>query len=203
MNASMRQPGTPIDWAAIRASLKRAEVGLEEALNPSSERAKEIMDARARVLSQAPAPPRAPGAGLDLIEFGLNKERYTIEARFVREIVRFTEYTPVPGTPEFLIGVTNLRGVILAVVDLRRFFNVSQKGVTDLSRVIVLGTARPEFGILADEVLGQIELPMSDILPVQNDLEQIGRAYLKGVTKDAIIVLNGATLLSDDRLYVR
>ncbi|MEW5703567.1 MAG: chemotaxis protein CheW [Pseudomonadota bacterium] len=191
-----------IDWQTVRAHVKRAEIALKEALNPSPERAKAIMDARARALSQVPAPARPPGVGVDVVLFGLGKECYAIEARFVREVVRFSDYAPVPGTPEFIVGVTNLRGVSLAVVDLRRFFNVPQKGVTDLSRIIVLGTTQVEFGILADEAHGQIELTVNDILPVPDEVSGIGRAYLRGVTGEALIILDGAALLGDQRLII-
>lgn len=202
MSTSTPRPSGPLDWSAIRARMERAEAAVQEALNPSPERARAIMDARARALSQVPAPARPPGARVDVVEFGLGKERYAIEARFVREIVRLTDYTPVPGTPEFIVGVTNLRGVVLAVVDLRRFFNVPPKGMTDLSRVIVLGTAQIEFGILADEAYGQIELAAGDILAPPGEVSGIGRAYLRGVTREALIVLDGAALLGDQRLIV-
>lgn len=190
----------PIDWQAVHARLERAEAALAEAQNPSPERAKEIMDARARVLAQAPIPARPAGAGVDLTLFALGKERYAIETRFVREVVRFADYTPVPGTPEFIVGVTNLRGVVLAVVDLRRFFNVPQQGLTDLSRVIVVGRERIEFGILADEAHGQIDLAADDILAPLGDVSGIGRAYLRGVTEEALIVLDGNALFKDRRL---
>ena len=203
MTTGSRQPRPPIEWSAIRARLERAEAGLAEALEPSPERGKAIMDERARLLSQESAPALAPGASIGVIEFGLGKEHYAIEVAFVREVVRLVHYTVVPGVPEYIVGVTNLRGLVLPIVDLRRFFNIATKGLSDQSRVIVLGAGQVEFGVLADEAYGQLELGADDILTPPGELPGIGRSYLRGVTRDAVVILNGATLIADDKFFIR
>jgi len=203
MNAGSRQPRPPIDWSAIRARLERAEAGLEEALKPSPERAKAIMDERARILSQVTASTRTPGTSMDAIEFGLGKEHYAIEVAYVREVVRLVDYTVVPGVPEYIVGVTNLRGTVLPIVDLRRFFSVATTGPSDQSRIIVLGAERVEFGVLADEAHGQLALGADDILASPGDLPEIGRPYLRGVTRDAVIILDGAILIADEKFFIR
>lgn len=202
MSGNIKRRSGTIDWQAVRARLKQAAVATEEALNPPPDRAKAIMDGRARALAQVPAPSRPPGAHLDVVLFGLGRERYAIETRFIREVVRLADFTPVPGTPDFVLGVTNLRGVVLAVVDLRRFFNITPKGLTDQSRVIVLGTERVEFGILADETHGQMDLATEEILDPPSEVSGIGRAYLRGVSREALIILDGTALLGDERLIV-
>jgi purine-binding chemotaxis protein CheW len=187
------------DWAAIRGSMKRAERAMQDALEPSPERARAIMDARAEALARVIASDSAE-ARINVIAFELNKERYAVETRFVREIIRFSDYTTLPGTPAYVVGVTNLRGTVLAVIDLRSFFNVAQKGVTDLSRVIVLGTTAVEFGILADEVHGQFNIAEADILAETGGQTRSG--FLKGVMSDATLVLDGDTLITDRRFFI-
>src|SRR5207248_2562654 len=149
-----RRPSTggEIDWKSVHERLARARTATEEALRLSPERAREVMEQRAHELAKVPA--RAPDATevLEVVSFSLANERYAIETRHIREVIRFTDFTPIPGAPEFLVGLLNLRGEILAVFDLRKFFNVIDKGVTDLSRVVVLGGERAEFGVLADTV---------------------------------------------------
>ena len=200
MSKPSRRSG-PVDWHAVRARLKQADAAMAEALDPTPARAKAIMDARARALAQVLAPTRTPGSCLDLVEFALGREHYAIETRYVREVDHFTDYTPVPGTPNFVVGVTNLRGIVLAVVDLRRLFNIPQQGLTDSSRLIVLGTERIEFAILADETFGRIDLATEDMVspPQASD---IGRAFLRGVTRDSVVVIDGAALLDDPRLVI-
>src|SRR5688572_32040879 len=112
--------------------------------------AREVLEARARQLAQeAVEPPRA-GEVLELVGFALAGERDGIESRFVCEVARLTRFTPVPGTPPFVLGVTSLRGEILALFDLRHLLGVVAEGVTDLGRIVVLGEHRREFGLLAD-----------------------------------------------------
>jgi len=139
---------------------------------------------------------------LVLATFALASERYGIEVRFVREIARLLDYTPVPGVGDFVVGVTNLRGEILAVVNLRRFFGLSERGVTDLSRIVVLGDTRNELGILADQVHDIAALRDDEVLEPLASPSSAGRHHVRGVTKDALIVLDGAELLRDPKLYV-
>jgi purine-binding chemotaxis protein CheW len=202
MSGSTKRRIGPIDWHVIRAGLKQAEAATAEALDPTAERARAILDARARELAHVQTPARPPAAHLDLIIFGLARERYAIETRFVREVNRLVHFTPVPGTPAFVVGVTNFRGIVTAIIDIRSFFNLQVKGLTDLSRVILLGRDRVEFGILADEVQGQTDLATDEILAPPGAASVPGRAYLRGITKAALIVLDGAVLLDEPQLTV-
>jgi purine-binding chemotaxis protein CheW len=190
-----------IDWAAIRERLARA-TSATGAMEPNSPEARRLLDDRARKLAEPlPEQPRA-GETLLVVTFALAGERYAIEARWVREITRFVDFTPVPGSAGFLVGVTNLRGEIVAVFNLRRFFGLSDTAVTDLSRVVVIGEDRNEFGILADQVHDIRSLREKDVLEPPGSTPSAGRPYVRGVTRDALIVLDGTRLLRDERLYI-
>jgi purine-binding chemotaxis protein CheW len=191
-----------IDWQAVHQRLARANTALADAGRLSPERAGEVMAERARTLARVPVLKAQTGDVLQLVSFALADERYGIETRYVREVLRFTDFTPVPGVPDFLVGVTKVRGEILAVIDLRKFLNVGERGLTDLSRVIVLGDERAEFGILADAVDEVIALRADEILEAPASVSGIGREYLRGVTPDALIVLDGVVLLQDARLSI-
>ncbi len=186
----------PVDWKTIRLRMEVADMEMEDALNPPKAQARKIMDARAKALAQPPASADR-GGGIDVVAFSLARETYAIPCRFVREVVALADYTPVPGVPDFVMGVTNLRGGVLAVMDLRRFFNLPVEGLTDLARVVVLGRARAEFGIVADSTLGQITLPEADIRPAR-DIAGMRSTFIAGVTKEACLLLDGAKLLADE-----
>jgi purine-binding chemotaxis protein CheW len=156
-----------------------------------------LLLARARQLARVPAAPPVAGAVLELVGFVLAGERYGIESRFVREVARLTRFTPVPGTPAFVLGVTNLRGEILALFDLRQLLGVVTEGVTDPGRIVVLGEHRREFGLLADAGSEVLLLPAASIAPTE---AAWGRAYVRGVSPDGVIVLSGEALLGDPRL---
>ena len=159
----------------------------------------EVLDARARQLARVPdAPPRA-GEVLELVVFVLGGERYGIESRFVREVARLTRLTPVPGTPAFVLGVTNLRGEILALFDLRQLLGVVSEGVTDLGRIVVLGEHWREFGLLADSASEILSVPGASLAQTETAW---GRAYLRGVSPEGVIVVSGEALLSDPQLTI-
>ena len=97
----------------------------------------------------------------------------------------------------------NLRGEILALIDLRAFFGIASRGLTDLSRILVLGWERNEFGIMADQVEEVSTLRVDEVLDTPATLPGGGgRAPLLGVTADARIVLDGSALLADAALYI-
>jgi purine-binding chemotaxis protein CheW len=163
------------------------------------EAARELLVARARQLSQVPDEPARAGQLLELVGFELAGERYGIESRFVLEVARLTRFTPVPGTPPFVLGVTNLRGEILALFDLRSLLGIVAEGVTDLGRIVVLGESRREFGFLADVASEVLSVPVASLAQTQTAW---GRAYVRGVTPDGLIVLSGEALLKDPRLTI-
>jgi purine-binding chemotaxis protein CheW len=191
----------PIDWKATRERLDRALAATSAALEPSPERTRALLDERAKALAQV-TPRKEPGTVLEALAFSLGTERYAIATRYVREVGRLMDLTPVPGLPPHFLGVTNLRGEILAVADLHQLFGVRQRGLSDRSQLIVLGTERPELGLLADEAQALVELPLKALLaPLAHD-PGIGREAVVGVTQEALVVLDGSRLLAEPRLFV-
>ncbi len=191
-----------VDWQDVRRRLAAAAAATEEAPRLPPERAKAVMDARARALARPSAQAPRAGETIEVVTFDLANERYGIETRHVKEVVRLADFTPVPGAPDFLVGVTNLRGEIVAVVDLRTFLGLAGRGLTDLSRVVVLGGERAELGVLADAAHEVTTLRADEVLEPPEWVAGVGREYLRGVTPGALIVLDGAVLLGDARLFI-
>ncbi len=202
MKPSAPAPAAAINWSEVRARLARAMAATEEAHRPSPQRAREIMDQRARRLARPLDATAAAGAALEILTFSLGPECYAVETRFVHRVVPLTDFTPLPGAPPFLVGVMNLHGQILAVVDLRKFFGVPERGLTDLTRVVILGGERPEFGVLADAAAEVLELRRGEVLEPPGSVAGVAREYLSGVTEGALLVLDGAVLLQDPRLFI-
>jgi purine-binding chemotaxis protein CheW len=164
---------------------------------PESRRA--ILEARARQLARVPDEPARAGELLELVGFVLAGGRYGIESRFVREVARLVRFTPLPGTPAFVVGITSLRGEILALFDLRQLLGVVAEGVTDLGRIVVVGEHRREFGILADAASEILYVPVSSLAQPE---AAWARAYVRGVSPDGLIVLSGEALLNDPQLTI-
>jgi len=159
----------------------------------------DVLRARARLLARVPEEPSRAGDLLELIGFVLAGQRYAIESRFVREVARLTRYTPVPGTPPFVLGVTNLRVEILALFDLRSLLGIVAEGVTDLSRIVVLGAQRREFGLLADAASEVLSVAGASLAQLETAW---GRPYVRGVSPEGVTVLSGEALLDDPRLTI-
>ncbi len=194
--------GGPIDWTKLRERLARAVAATEEALQPSPERARQIMDARARALAQRPAQETDSGEKLQLVTFTLGAERYAIETRYLREVIHLVDVTPVPGAPDFVIGLANLRGEVLALFDLVRFFDIAKEQRPKGSQAIVLGIESAEFGVPVDAVHGTVELPVKGLIEPTGAAAGPQRDCQRGVTEDALIVIDGAALLADRRLFI-
>jgi purine-binding chemotaxis protein CheW len=171
-------------------------------VNSSSSDPQEILRARARALAYTDEPAPDLGAMLDLLEFRLAQERYAIENRHVQEVCPFKELTPLPCTPAFIRGIVNVRGRIVPVLDLKRFFGLPEKGLTDLHRIILVRRADLELGLLADDITGLRTIPESSAQPAPPTLTGIRADYLKGVTAERLIVLNLTHILSDPAILV-
>jgi purine-binding chemotaxis protein CheW len=197
-----RPPAREVDWRDIYARLDRAAAAARDALNPPVQLAQAILDERARAL--ACVPPRAPRASevLEVATFLLAGECYALETRYVTQVVRPRECTPIPGAPAFLVGVVNLRGEILAVLDLCPVLGLARAAAGHPSWIIVLGEQRDEFGVRADAVLEVTTLRLDEVHEPPGSVAGGVRPYLRGVTPGALIVLDGAALLRDDRLVV-
>ena len=113
----------------------------------------EILRARARAIARPPANRESIEGHIEIVEFLLADERFGIESVWVREVFPLRELTPVPCTPSFVMGILNVRGQIRTVIDIRRFFDLPLKALTDLNQVLFLETEQMQVGILADAIL--------------------------------------------------
>jgi purine-binding chemotaxis protein CheW len=159
------------------------------------------LEERARKLA-LPVGETAHGDTIDVISFSIGSEKYLLESKYILEIAKLRDYTPVPGTPSFILGVTNMRGNIIALIDLRSFFTLPSKGLTDLTRVLVLGTTQMEFGILAQRADQTHSIRQSLILDTPDSISAGTRKFVRGVTADAAIFLDAKALLQEERLTI-
>jgi purine-binding chemotaxis protein CheW len=161
-----------------------------------------VLRERAVRLARVPDAAVAPGALLELLEFRLADERYAVETRYAGEVHPLRDLTPLPGTPDFVRGIVNLRGRILPVYDLKKFFALPEQGVTDLHRILVVSDGDIEIGLLADVVVGVRTLPAAALSPPLPTLSAIAAEYLKGISEERLVVLDLGRLLSDPRIVV-
>jgi purine-binding chemotaxis protein CheW len=195
-------PGPSRRGEELNLRLEAARAALEAAARPSAEDADRVLDARARRLALEPRESESAADRLEVVEFTLAGERYAIGSGHVREVCRLEDLTPLPGTPDFVLGVVNVRGEIRSVVDLKRVFDLPDTRITELNRLILLDDGSMTFGVLADTVTGISTLDPADIRPPPPTLTGTRGRLLKGVTAHRQIVIDAARLLADPDLIV-
>jgi purine-binding chemotaxis protein CheW len=133
---------------------------------------------------------------MEVITFTLGGEQYAIESRFALEVFRLSEFARLPGADGMIFGVTVWRGDLLTILDIRHALGLRTTALHDLTRVIVLGELRADFGVLADRVHEMRTIEHDDIESLPEGAGTGSRAYARGITNDAIIVLDAERLLT-------
>ncbi|PKL56110.1 MAG: chemotaxis protein CheW [Methanomicrobiales archaeon HGW-Methanomicrobiales-6] len=174
----------------------------DEEAPPETGAAGAILANRARVIGEPEEEPRETALS-EILTFRIANREYAVETRYVREAFIIREITPVPGTPDFIAGICAVRGEIISIIDLSRFFSMPERGLTDLNRVIVLSDGTMTFGILADYITDIGTTPAGDLAPVGPDVTPIGERYLLGTTESSQIVLDAAAILADPAMVIR
>jgi len=173
-----------------------------DGFNRSPEEKRAILKQRAAALARV-RESENPDEVIEAVTFQLAHEHYALESRYIVEVVPLTTLTPIPCTPSFVLGVVNLRGLIISVIDLKIFFELPIQGITNLNRLIILEAKDMAFGILADLVTGATNIPLRSIQPPLPTLTDVRVRYLRGVTRERLIVLDGLKLLSDSKMVIR
>jgi purine-binding chemotaxis protein CheW len=139
---------------------------------------------------------------LSVVEFMLIPERYAVAGNFVREVMPLTEITPIPGVPPFIMGVINMRGKIVSLLNLKIKFNLKERGLTDFNKVIILRNETMEFGIVADSIAGTRFIPLDSISPPPLTLDKIAAELVIGISTDGVILLDADKMLNSSHLIV-
>lgn len=159
--------------------------------------------------SSGRAAPAAPEAVVQLIVFRLGDEDYGIRIEQVKEVTITPEVVRMPKTPPFIKGITNLRGDIIAVVDLEERFQLRPAGrpVPDFSYTLAVEAPDYTLGLLVREVPRPVTIPVSAIEPAPEFVQDSGQRekYLEGIAKlpgdqGVIIVLDMLKLLSPSEI---
>lgn len=189
-------------WGKLYQRLEIARLGLERSVTPSPETQRRILRERAQALAQVPVSETASQEVCEMVEFLLADATYGIASAYVREVHPLRNCTPLPCTPPFVLGIINVHGRILSVLDLKQLFDLPARGLTDLNQVVIVHNDRMEFGILADAILGVRAIPRQHVHAPPPTLTAAGATYVQGITGDQVVVLDAQKLLSDENIVV-
>jgi purine-binding chemotaxis protein CheW len=138
---------------------------------------------------------------LQWVTFKLQEETYGINVMQVQEVLRYTEIAPVPGSPDYVLGIINLRGNVVTVIDTRSRFGLEPAEVTDNSRIVIIEAERQVIGILVDSVAEVVYLKSSEIDTAPNVGTDESARFIQGVSNregELLILVDLNKLLSDE-----
>lgn len=137
---------------------------------------------------------------IQLVTFRLKDETYGINVMQVQEVLRVSEIAPVPGAPGYVLGIINLRGNVVTVIDTRTRFGLPMTDLDDASRIVIIESEQQVVGILVDSVAEVVELRQSQIDSAPNIGSEESSRYIQGVAsrdEDLLIVVDLNKLLTD------
>ena len=135
------------------------------------------------------------------VTFHLDKEVYGINVMQEQEVLRYSEIAPVPGSPDYVLGIINLRGNVVTVIDTRMRFGIEPMEVTDSSRIVIIEAGGQVVGILVDSVAEVVDLSVDDIDPAPNIGTEESAQFIKGVAnlgQELLIIIDLNKLLTAD-----
>ncbi|WP_260293484.1 chemotaxis protein CheW [Sedimenticola hydrogenitrophicus] len=136
-----------------------------------------------------------------LVTFRLEDETYGINVMHVQEVLRVTEIAPVPGAPPYVLGIINLRGNVVTVIDTRSRFGLPPGDIGEASRIVIIESEMQVVGILVDSVAEVVELRGSEIDAAPNVGNEDSSKFIQGVAtreNDLLIVVDLNKLLSEE-----
>lgn len=135
------------------------------------------------------------------VTFRLENEKYGINVMQVQEVLRVSEIAPVPGAPSYVLGIINLRGNVVTVIDTRSRFGLSSAETDDSSRIVIIESEEQVVGILVDSVAEVVDLNTSDIETAPNVGTEESAKFIQGVAShdgELLILVDLNKLLSDE-----
>lgn len=136
---------------------------------------------------------------VQLVGFVVGDEEFSVPILSIQEIIKPIEWTRVPRTPDYILGVFNLRGTVIPLIDLRLKFGLQSEKMTESSRFIVMKNSSETAGFVIDRLTEAIRLKKSEIGPApETGMEE--KSMIEGVGKQNDKIL---TILKVDKLLER
>ncbi|MDX9673543.1 MULTISPECIES: chemotaxis protein CheW [unclassified Pseudomonas] len=118
---------------------------------------------------------------LQWVTFKLDNETYGINVMRVQEVLRYTEIAPVPGAPSYVLGIINLRGNVVTVIDTRQRFGLNNAEISDNTRIVIIEADKQVVGIMVDSVAEVVYLRQSEIETAPNVGNEESAKFIQGV----------------------
>lgn len=138
---------------------------------------------------------------LQWVTFRLAGETYGVNVMQVQEVLRHTEIAPVPGAPSYVLGIINLRGNVVTVIDTRHRFGLDTGDITDNTRIVIIEADKHVVGILVDSVAEVVYLRQSEIENAPNVGNDESAKFIQGVchkNNELLILIELNKMITDE-----
>ena len=160
-----------------------------------SEKELQILKQRAEKIAQPLHKKNRKDSSFLQIQFD-NDENYGIPVIDVEEVLEVQRMANVPCTPDFIAGVINRRGEMIAVVDLNAFFGLGNVLENKESRIIVVNSAGMHIGVLTSVIIGEVRYDEADLAPPFQVSDGVKPEYIIGIYNNHIQIINLEHILS-------
>lgn len=170
----------------------------ESALLPAEKLA--LLKARAMAMAKVPETTESSALQLEVTEFRFGEETYAFASTSVREVYSPKSIALIPCTPPFILGIINVRGRILPVIDIKPLFGQPSPPRQPSNKIVIIHANGLEVGLLADTIVGVRAISTTAIHPPFPTLAESHNRYIQGITNDGTMILDAALLLTGSRL---
>ncbi|MCB9878365.1 MAG: chemotaxis protein CheW [Planctomycetes bacterium] len=171
--------------------------------SPTEEQTKEAPVAAAAESAQVRKAQRQDTKSSQVVSFRLGDEEYGVDIMTVQEIILLGCITQVPEVPEHVLGVINLRGNVIPILNLRRRFGMPDQPADDATRIVVMNLKGRTVGVVVDGVNEVLRLTDEEVSATPASLVGAGKDYVKGLARRKerlLILLDMARLLGGSEL---
>lgn len=162
---------------------------------------KHILKQRAEKLSKSKKKMDSQADLMQIIPFKLENEQFALETKYVKEIYPLKDYTFLPCAPPFVYGLCNIRRKILPIMDLKVFFSLPNNENTE-KKLLIMENEEVEFAILIEDFSEIKNLSREEMQISLPTLTGIRADFLKGLTLDGTVILDGQKLLTSKYLLI-
>ncbi|MBI9036360.1 MAG: purine-binding chemotaxis protein CheW [Bacteroidales bacterium] len=190
-----------INWEEIERKFEKTSALLHDDSDLSEVDAKIILKGRTQDFAKDNIKIQN-SENIEILTFELGNENYCIDSAFVNEVLTKQKITSIPCTPEYIKGVTNVRGKIHTVIDVRKFFDLEQEDDQIGKTIIVVNASEVCTSILVDKMSGISTINQCEIKAPMAVFDERSLRYTKGITSNGLIFLDIGKILSDEKLCV-
>jgi purine-binding chemotaxis protein CheW len=140
---------------------------------------------------------------LQWVTFQLENETYGVNVMVVKEVLKFQDIAPVPGAPDYVLGIINIRGTVISVINTRRRFGLQDREADDNTRIVIIEIGKHVVGILVDSVAEVVYLRRSQIESAPQINRDDSAKFIQGVyhrDNQLLILVELDKLLSEEEL---